>query len=323
MIERVSFHACGWVAIALAAVAASTTVACREAKETEERSCAATQALTSTHFKGDSLPPKTLALTFDDGPGVRTLELSRFLFDRGVRATFFVNGKMLRGGDGPTILGGLVADGHVLGNHGESHSNLTTLPPSVIVSEVETTDALIAPFVKNGHFLFRPPYNAFDMNVFTALSASTMAKYVGPIDWDIGDSMGPQQATDWDCWQPIGTSDPPVLDVKTCGDLFLAEIRAKQRGIILMHDPYFIEDDPTKGGTVDMVKEIVPVLLADGYRFVTVDEVPAIASVLPPPTVDAGTEASAPTPAPTSAPSTTTTPPPTTTTTPPPPPPCR
>ena len=50
-----------------------------------------------------------------------------------------------------------------------------------------------------------------------------------------------------------------------------------------MHDPYFIDNDPSKGGTVDMVMYVVPQLLAKGYTLVRVDEVPEIASQLPPP----------------------------------------
>ncbi len=64
--------------------------------------------------------------------------------------------------------------------------------------------------------------------------------------------------------------------------LYLAEIRTKKTGIVLMHDPYFIDDDPTKGGTVDMVKYIVPILKSEGFHFVRVDMVPSIAAALPP-----------------------------------------
>lgn len=295
--------------LAAAVVTSVAAFACGEAKDTaprtSERTCSDTQALTATHYLGTALPAKTLALTFDDGPGVRTLELSHWLRDRTVPATFFVNGKMVRAAS-PTILADLVADGHLLANHGETHADLTLLDAGSVVLEVTTTDALLAPFVKDGRFLFRPPYNAFDAAALAALQASPMAKYVGPIDWDIGAAAGPQQAADWDCWQPIGTSDPPIVDVKTCGDLYLAEIHAKDHGIVLLHDPYFIGDDPAQGGTVDMVKYIVPILLAEGYRFVAVDEVPSIASALPPKPSsphDAGAETSTTTP--TAAPSST------------------
>jgi peptidoglycan-N-acetylglucosamine deacetylase len=267
-------------------IAALAATSCRESNKTSERTCRGTQALTSVKFKGAGLPPKTVALTFDDGPGVRTEELSRWLKNNGVRAGFFVNGKMLGRGS-EAVLQGLVADGHVIGNHTQTHADLTTLGVGGVVSEVEQTDALIARFVPDGRFMFRPPFGAYNESTFSALGSSTMNKYVGPIDWDIGEAMGPSSAADWDCWSVEGTSVPPVVDPTTCGDLYLAEIRQKSNGIVLLHDPYFIDDDPEKGGTVDMVKYIVPILKAEGFTFVRVDEVPAIATALPPLTTPA------------------------------------
>ena len=69
----------------------------------------------------------------------------------------------------------------------------------------------------------------------------------GPIDWDLGFQWGPGMAADWDCWSPTGTSDPPVVDVVTCGNLYLEQIRNVSSGVVLMHDPYFINDDPKQG----------------------------------------------------------------------------
>lgn len=43
------------------------------------------------------LPPRCVALTFDDGPGPRSAELSRLLRDEGVPGTFFVLGESVRG----------------------------------------------------------------------------------------------------------------------------------------------------------------------------------------------------------------------------------
>jgi hypothetical protein len=49
-----------------------------------------------------------------------------------------------------------------------------------------------------------------------------------------------------------------------------------------MHDPYFNDLDPNQGGTVDMVKYLVPKLKAEGYQFVRVDKVPDINAKLTP-----------------------------------------
>jgi peptidoglycan/xylan/chitin deacetylase (PgdA/CDA1 family) len=268
-------------AFVVATIGAWLTACSHNNSSTSDRVCNAAQAISDMRYRGSDLPPKTLALTFDDGPGARTLELSHWLRDQGIRAGFFVNGRMLT--DGVAILGEIVADGHVIGNHTQTHADLTTLTAAQIVAELEQTDELIAPFLPDGRFLFRPPFGAYTEKTFAIIESSPMKKYVGPVDWDIGSQMGPSQAADWDCWSPNGASTPAVLDVKTCGDLYLAEIHAVSRGIVLMHDPYFIDNDPLKGGTVDMVKTIVPILVAEGFTFVRVDEVPSIATVVPPP----------------------------------------
>ncbi|MFO0742995.1 MAG: polysaccharide deacetylase family protein [Labilithrix sp.] len=193
--------------------------------------------------------------------------------------------------DGEAILQTLVDDGHVIGNHTWTHPDLTTLSPETIISEIAKTDALIAPFVSDRRFMFRPPYGAWNEQVFAALEGSPMSKYVGPIDWDLGFQWGPGMAADWDCWSKTGVSDPPVVDVVTCGNLYLEDIRKVASGVVLMHDPYFINDDPKQGGTVDMVKSILPTLKSEGFSFVRIDEVPAVSAALPPltvPVVDAG-----------------------------------
>src|ERR1035438_2526721 len=65
------------------------------------------------------LPPRTVALTFDDGPGPRTAELARLLRDQGVPGTFFVLGESIeRHGH---VLDTLRDCGHVIGLHGDRH----------------------------------------------------------------------------------------------------------------------------------------------------------------------------------------------------------
>jgi peptidoglycan/xylan/chitin deacetylase (PgdA/CDA1 family) len=267
-----------------AAAFAVLAVGCRQPSSATERVCSDTQAIGVASMLGESLPWKTLALTFDDGPGPRTSELSTYLKNEGIHAGFFVNGKMIHDA---AILQQLIDDGHVIGNHTQSHASLTGratgkahLDDAQTVNELSQTDVLIAPFVAADRFMFRAPYGDFDTASASAINGSAMTKYVGPIKWNIGDHMGQHQATDWDCWS--SGSDGKVLTVERCGQLYLEEIDAIGRGIVLMHDPYFIGNDPANGGTVDMVEAIVPILKANGYAFVRIDEVPEIASVLPP-----------------------------------------
>lgn len=265
-----------------------TLVHCKASSNNEEKTCTGGQALTATVFRGSSLPPKTIALTFDDGPGDRTAELSLYLKQEGIEAAFFVNGMRIDGTSGP-VLQGLVDDGHLVGNHTEDHISLTGVTDAkprpaadVVVGELTNTDAKIAPYVKDNRWLFRPPYGDFDADTLAALAPTPMNKYVGPVLWDVGDRMDEanSRAADWDCWQD--GADMKRFTVEQCGDLYIAEIKHQSRGIVLMHDPYFNDKDPNLGGTVDMVKYIVPKLKAEGFTFTRVDKVPDIAAALPP-----------------------------------------
>jgi hypothetical protein len=74
-----------------------------------------------------------------------------------------------------------------------------------------------------------------------------------------------------------------VLTPQQCGDRYMSEVERVGRGIVLLHDPYFIDGDPAKGGTVDMIEYVVPILKAKGYAFVRADQVPDVAALLPSP----------------------------------------
>lgn len=268
--------------------AAALMVACQKEEQgpPPEDLCAQGQAISQMALGGASMPAKTLALTFDDGPGDRTIELSNYLKAQGIRATFFVNGVRVPGRQ--NALTTLVADGHLLANHTQNHRNLTTLNAQTVVSEVLETDTILAPLVPGGkHFLFRPPYGAYNAATFAALDGSAMKKYVGPIMWEIGDALTATSAADWDCWDaPNGTRT-----TQQCGNLYIQEAEAKGKGIVLLHDPF---GGPT-GNTVDMVKYMVPILKTKGFSFVRVDEVPDIAALLPPlPVADAGADGATP-----------------------------
>lgn len=277
------------------ALAACRTAPQVEVERVEHVDLVQERVLASSDLFGTTLPNKTLALTFDDGPGDRTSELSSYLAAQGIRATFFVNGARiaptgLSGGPGQTAnaaahLAQIVADGHLVANHTTTHRSLTgangpLIPTGERVQELTETDSDIAAYNTTGHWLFRAPFGDWSAAVATTLNASAMTKYVGPVRWEIGGDANnyPTRAADWACWQ--GQLNGSQFATTTqCGNAYLNEIAAVtgQKGIVLMHDPYFYAG----GNTVDMVKYIVPILKGNGYSFVRVDEVPAIAALMP------------------------------------------
>lgn len=214
-------------------------------------------------LNGSELPLKTLTLTFDDGPGRRTIELADYLAERGIHATFFINGAKVAGRQG--ALDTIVGRGHLLANHTQNHKQLTALSGATIVKEITETDDLIAQVQPDGPWVIRAPFGAWNAGVSRAVNASPMSKYVGSVFWDQGGTLTQTSAADWDCWGK-------GVSVQRCGDLYMTEIRAKKRGIVLMHD---IHDK-----TVEMVKYIVPKLIEEGYAFAPLEEVPSVKRAL-------------------------------------------
>lgn len=267
------------VRLASAVLVALGLAGCPASERAEPPTCVDRAALSpgDVRLRGTSLLPKQLALSFDDGPDARTGELASFLAAQGIRATFFVNDNAQQVGH-MGVLAELAAEGHLVANHSKNHLDLTAQTPATIVAELTDVDTAIAPFVPAGRFLFRAPFGAWDANVSNALEASPMSKYVGHVDWDVGAHyVAGVSAADWSCWQDHDETS------EACGELYRKEIAAVGRGIVLMHDALYTKPGNVHGGnTVDMVKYLVPLLVADGYSFVRVDEVPEIAAMLPP-----------------------------------------
>lgn len=234
---------------------------------------------------------KTLALTFDDGPSAFTAELLDVLAENNVKATFFVLGTRAR--QHPMLLERMAREGHVIANHSYNHAQLGrryAASPELLTEQIAGTDGLIAPIAGNNQgYYFRAPYGVWRRVHADVLNADpVLRKYVGPVYWDIGgetsfDDDGEVRASaDWDCWSRDWTPEQ-------CGRGYVREIARKRGGIVLMHD--------IRERTVRMARNVLPVLKAEGYRFVTLDEVRSLDQFKTPsgedvPVADAGTPAS-------------------------------
>lgn len=226
-------------------------------------------------LKGTDLPPGTLCLTYDDGPGPRTRELARFLFAEGIRAAFFVIGSVAE--KEPGLLRQMADWGHVIGNHTWSHPGLVTLARGGgdVAAEVARCDAVIRPFVR-GPLLLRPPYGSWrdksrpdgPEDAPTSVVAERLrqsgrfADYAGPVKWDI-------VAEDWECWRR-------GVDVDEAARRHLEAIERAGRGIVLLHDSSEDEALRERNRTAEMTMRLVPALKARGFRFVGVEEAPQV-----------------------------------------------
>jgi peptidoglycan/xylan/chitin deacetylase (PgdA/CDA1 family) len=100
---------------------------------------------------------KTIALTFDDGPNPGVTPSLLDLFDRySVKATFFLIGRFARAC--PDLVRETVARGHMVGNHTETHPQLTFLSRGRIREElVRCQDAIASATHKDPPQWMRPP----------------------------------------------------------------------------------------------------------------------------------------------------------------------
>jgi peptidoglycan/xylan/chitin deacetylase (PgdA/CDA1 family) len=240
-------------------------------------------------IRGDGLPPRTVCLTYDDGPGAttgdgpgpRTGELGAYLGSRGIPATFFVIGRHAE--RHPDLLGRLRDWGHLIGNHTYSHPGLVRLAATGgdVSDEIARTDEIIAPYVDTELRFLRAPYGNWRETeesegasrdkplsiVARALNRSGRFRhYVGPINWDIS-------GQDYGFW----SQGRPAEE---CAQRYLDRIHQRDRGIILMHDSS--EDQATRAGNRadEVTKQVVPVLEAEGYRFVRLDAIPQVRSAM-------------------------------------------
>ena len=219
-------------------------------------------------LQGDTLPSKTLCLTYDDGPGPETVDVGDYLADRGIFAAFFMIGAHARAR--PEAVDRLKARGHIVGNHTDTHLHLAAFhrDGGDVEGELNLADGAIG---SQGLTYFRPPYgdwreeSSTTSNVAERLNASKgFPHLVGPVGWDI-------DRADWNFWKLGRTAEE-------CGRSYLEAIETSGRGIVLMHDSAETEAMRRGNQCFEMTRWLVPILEAQGYRFVRLDEVPGVAS---------------------------------------------
>lgn len=214
---------------------------------------------------GYKMAPKTVALTFDDGPHAQyTEEIVAILKQYNVPATFFQVGRNLgtldakgkpKLANAAAISRRLVADGYALANHSFSHAQLTKTNGEALKAEIINTDALLQAVDAKRSPLFRFPYGARSPEGLQVLAAAQLRSVM----WNI-DSM------DW--------ADPVPSSI---ADRVLRNIDKEGRGIVLFHDIH--------ERTVKALPLVLDRLVAEGYRFakwdgndysVTGEEAPAV-----------------------------------------------
>ena len=189
-----------------------------------------------TVSEGEEQP--VVALTFDDGPsGTSTPVLLEGLRKRGVRATFFVVGENVEKGENAQILREMSADGHLIGNHTYNHVQLDKISKEAAKEEIETTNQKIFEITGVYPAWLRPPYGEWRKNLDFYVE-------MFPVLWD------------------VDTLDWKSKNVDSIMKIVRSEV--SDGAVILMHDAY--------QSSVDAALQIVDLLMAEEYEFVTVEE---------------------------------------------------
>ncbi|MFX4271741.1 polysaccharide deacetylase family protein [Propionibacteriaceae bacterium Y1700] len=186
---------------------------------------------------------KIVALTFDDGPTDADADaVLDVLEDRGVPATFYVNGQDVE--PNASTMRRIIDDGHQIGNHTWSHRPMIFISPSDVADEIESTDRAIRATGYDKPLTFRPPHGK---------KLLTLPLYLAEHDrltvtWDVAyeDWSGKPQSTE---------------------DLVDATVEQTRPGSIILLHPWF-----GRTGTQEAIGPVIDQLQAQGYRFVTVSE---------------------------------------------------
>jgi peptidoglycan/xylan/chitin deacetylase (PgdA/CDA1 family) len=179
---------------------------------------------------------RCIALTFDDGPSAHTGAVLDILRDRGVHATFFVQGYMVVNNPGMVLRA--AQEGHVIGNHSWNHPSFVKIGAGAAVDQINATQEAIAAAGVGPSGLVRPPYGAINQEIVNAAYA------VAFVMWDV-------DTRDWESHNP----EQVLAEVMT---------HARPGSIVLMHDTV-AENAAMLGALIDQLRGL-------GYALVTVPE---------------------------------------------------
>ncbi|MCF6737389.1 hypothetical protein E9565_19895 [Blastococcus sp. KM273129] len=137
---------------------------------------------------------QNVALTFDDGPSPRwTPQVLDVLAAYGIHATFFVLGTHAE--DNPDLVRRIIAEGHSIGNHTQTHPDLDTLSRSAQASQMDSATGAIYAASGLHPCFFRGPggsHHGASVQEEAWARDMTIADWSNdPRDWAAPDSLSP------------------------------------------------------------------------------------------------------------------------------------
>lgn len=182
---------------------------------------------------------KYVALTFDDGPNniVTPAVLDR-VEKYNIVATFFVNGKNISD-DVKGVMDRAISLGCEYQNHSQNHKDMTKIDKQEIEDEINKTSELVEKYTGKKPEYFRPPFINVNDLMFDTIDLTFICGTC---------------SQDWSVDEPKEETAKTILSNVKPGD------------VILLHD----SDYNMK--TAQALDIIVPSLIKQGYKFVTVSK---------------------------------------------------
>lgn len=184
-----------------------------------------------------------IALTFDDGPDIKyTPQILDILKENKVKATFFLVGRKVE--KYPEIAKRIVEEGHIVGNHTYSHTNLLLDRKKTVKKEIKRCEDAIVKNCGVVPYLFRPPYG-----------------FRTPLVYEVAEEKGylvvlwSLSSHDW-----VSPGKERIIN--------RVLKKSKNGAIILFHD-----SGGNRQQTVDALPEIIKQLKNKGYNLVGIPEI--------------------------------------------------
>jgi peptidoglycan/xylan/chitin deacetylase (PgdA/CDA1 family) len=199
----------------------------------------------AAQFTAPPTAPRTVALTFDDGPGASTAQILSILLSYHVRATFFNIG--LSEAARPSLVRAEAEDGFLVGDHTWSHPDLPTLTDVSQFQELAAAGAEQRSIVGSSPCSFRPPGGDYDATTTATATSQSMSEWL----WNV----------DTQDWQARGSG--ATYWVHRIISLAESEGGAQDHPVVLLHD-----QSGAMPATVAALPTIIRYFLSRHYQFV-------------------------------------------------------
>ncbi|WP_405083073.1 polysaccharide deacetylase family protein [Paenibacillus chitinolyticus] len=188
---------------------------------------------------------KVVYLTFDDGPSDLTNQFLDVLKEKGVKSTFFMQGRNLEREKLHSVVKRASLEGHYIGGHSMTHVYKTLYEEGQFVNEMKQTLSLIRDITGKSPHLVRPPYGSApglsDKKIRDQLAAAKIKVW----DWTI----------DSNDWNLSGRPEEILTTIK--------KTTKRKTEIVLLHE---------KPQTLKVLPDIIDFYKKQGYTFGVYDD---------------------------------------------------